>query len=150
MKRKNDMLDETDAELKCPPDAGQHQLVPQWRPGILDGLPVEILQEILLQMDLFSLTGFRRVNKRAMQVVDSIWQYQAIKKDSVAPFRDTPNYRAISHISFIHLYNTYNTPYCDDCGGFGGFIYYLTCRRTCFFCFSKKQSTWIVSTDEAR
>ena len=46
--------------------------------GSLDILPLELLQRILFQLDLCTLTGFRRVNQLALQSVASIPQYKAI------------------------------------------------------------------------
>jgi hypothetical protein len=44
----------------------------------LDQLPAELLIQVLLYIDIPSLTVFRRVNRRAMQLVDSVPQYAAI------------------------------------------------------------------------
>ncbi|KAF3032567.1 hypothetical protein E8E12_003148 [Didymella heteroderae] len=46
--------------------------------GALDNLPIELLTEVLLQLDLRTLADFRYVNHRARQLVDSIPQYKAI------------------------------------------------------------------------
>jgi hypothetical protein len=57
----------------CPLDNGRHHHdVPTYALGELEQLPPELLHIVLTQLDIRSLTGFQRVNQRAMQVVDSI------------------------------------------------------------------------------
>lgn len=68
-------LDDQDLEQSCPLDNGKHQSRLKHDLGDLDALPVEITGNILIQIDLRTLTDFRRVNNRAMQVVDSILEY---------------------------------------------------------------------------
>ena len=46
----------------------------------LDKLPAELVIEILLQLDIPSLTRFRRLNPRAMQFVNSVKQHTVIIK----------------------------------------------------------------------
>lgn len=59
-------------------DNGKHSIVPARTLGDLEELPLELQQPVLAQLDVKTLTDFRRVNKRAMQVVDSLYQYRAI------------------------------------------------------------------------
>jgi len=44
----------------------------------LDRLPVELIIDVLLQLDIPSLTWFRGLNRRAMQLVNSVRQYTTI------------------------------------------------------------------------
>lgn len=46
--------------------------------GQLDQLPAKLLIQVLLKIDIPSLTHFRRVNRRAMELVDSVPQYAAL------------------------------------------------------------------------
>jgi hypothetical protein len=62
----------------CPLDNGRHTSPPKVDLGPLDKLPQELLEMVLGQLDIQSLTKFRRVNRRGMQAVDSIHAYKQI------------------------------------------------------------------------
>lgn len=59
----------------CCLDNGRHRPIPKYALGALEQLPLEIIHMVLIQLDIRSLTDFRHVNQRALQVVDSIPQY---------------------------------------------------------------------------
>ncbi|KAI1652098.1 uncharacterized protein F4817DRAFT_355530 [Daldinia loculata] len=46
--------------------------------GPLDRLPLELLHDVLLRMDMRSLFNFRQINLRSRQAVDSLRQYQMV------------------------------------------------------------------------
>lgn len=50
----------------CPLDNGQHRREPEHGLGLLERLPLELVDDILYKLDLRTLTDFRRVNARAM------------------------------------------------------------------------------------
>lgn len=104
--------------------------------GTLDMLPTELLDEILLQLDLFILTNFRRVNRRGDEVVNALPQYRAIATHApnalIGPLRIGTG----GWITCKDLYKTLCSPNCVTCGDFGGYIYLITCRRVCFLCFT--------------
>jgi hypothetical protein len=64
-------LDDNSLEDKCPLDNDKHYINPQYHLGVLDKLPLELLCNTLLKTDIRSLTDFRCVNARAMEVVNS-------------------------------------------------------------------------------
>ena len=68
---------------RCPLDNGRYtdaSTPAHYSAGKLDQLPAELLIQVLLYTDVPSLTRFRRVNRRAMQLVDSVPQYATIIK----------------------------------------------------------------------
>lgn len=130
-------LDENTPERRLPLDNGRHAVNPKVGIGVLEALPLEILHEVLIQIDLRSLTDFRRVNQRATQVVDSIPQYQAVLKHGVASLRSILAIETGTLISCRGLFGALTTPICENCEDFAGFIYLLTCRRVCFLCFTE-------------
>jgi hypothetical protein len=73
-------LDAARLESPCPLDNGRLKTPPQLSArhpaGRLDLLPLELISDILLALDVPTLTGFRRVNHRAMELVDSLHQYR--------------------------------------------------------------------------
>ena len=75
-------LDDAQLETRCPLDNGRHDCKPISTPCFpanqLDRLPLELLIEVLLQLDIPSLTRFRGLNSRTMELVNSVQQYTTI------------------------------------------------------------------------
>jgi hypothetical protein len=104
--------------------------------GRLDLLPLELVSEILLALDIPTLTSFRRVNRRAMELVDSLHQYRSILKHCPNILRAIVSTNASSYTCRV-LYDTLCNTKCSSCDRFGGYLYLITCRRVCYFCFSR-------------
>ncbi|KAM3423853.1 hypothetical protein BST61_g1250 [Cercospora zeina] len=130
-------LDENELERTCPLDLGRHHVDPQHDLGALNGLPLEILDDVLIQLDLRALMDFRAVNQRAMQVVDSIPQFRTIVKHSTSSLRGILSIEAGSDSTCRDLYQALSSARCELCNDFGGYIYLLDCSRVCFLCFSE-------------
>lgn len=128
-------LDDAQFETRCPLDNGRHHGQPKYGMGSLDRLPVEVLTEVLLGLDIPSLTAFRRVNRPAMNLVDAIPSYRAV-------FENCPNVlRAIlsinaKHFDYRGLFQTLSGTKCVTCDKFGAYLYLITCKRVCYFCFT--------------
>ncbi|CZT10469.1 uncharacterized protein RCO7_10499 [Rhynchosporium graminicola] len=143
-------LDDAQLETRCPLDNGRRRHLDASTPisisisiptrcsvGQLDQLPVELLIQVLLQIDIPSLTRFRLVNRRAMELVESVPQYAAL-------IQHCPN--IIRAIVSIHadafdcdtLYRTLRTHRCSTCTRFGDHLYLIDCRRVCYFCFTRR------------
>ncbi|KAF1948222.1 hypothetical protein CC80DRAFT_586114, partial [Byssothecium circinans] len=67
-----------DLVLACPLTNYHASIAPQYDIGTLDALALELIQSVLVQLDISSLMNFRRVNPRALQVVDDLPQYREI------------------------------------------------------------------------
>ncbi|KAF2248305.1 hypothetical protein BU26DRAFT_565708 [Trematosphaeria pertusa] len=71
----NYILDPNILRANCPLDYGRHNTTsgkPKTGLGALDKLPLELQHEVLAYIDLQSLVTFRRVGRKAGQVVDSM------------------------------------------------------------------------------
>lgn len=130
-------MDETVLERGCPLDLGRHHIDPRNNLGVLDALPEELLGDIFVQLDLQSLVDFRRVNQRAMQVVNSIPQFRTIVKHSLSPLRSMINTGAASRVTCQDLFEAMSRWKCRLCDDFAGFIYLFDCSRLCSLCFSR-------------
>lgn len=130
------ILSDLNLASHCPLDNGQHDTIPVQSLGQLDLLPLEILTEILLLIDVISLTDFRRVNKRAMQTVDSIPQYQIIYQQCPDILRGAISIQA-KFFDFGTLYRALCQTKCSTCSDFGGYLYLITCQRVCRFCYTE-------------
>ncbi|KAI0197061.1 hypothetical protein EV127DRAFT_465703 [Xylaria flabelliformis] len=130
----NYTLDDVDLETQCPLDNGRHSVRPRHSVSQLDKLPLEILIEIFLALDLPTLTAFRRVNHRAMLLVDSIYQYRMVLKHVPNVLRDIVSINARA-FDCRTLYETLSSTKCATCDCFGGYLYLITCKRVCYMCF---------------
>lgn len=72
-------LDDNDLTRTCPMEYHKRRLHPKHDLGALGTLPLELLGLVLVQIDIRSLTDFRRINNRAMQVVESVLEYRLIQ-----------------------------------------------------------------------
>lgn len=133
-------LDDNELDEHCPLDNGQHTLQPSCGLGRLDVLPLEILNVILSKLDLQSLTDIRRINQRAMVLVNSFPHYQAVVDHAPAALRGMLSIGAARSNTCQDLYEKSCTAKCDICGDFGGYLYLITCKRVCFMCLSENTS----------
>ena len=129
-----------DIPTLCPLDNGQPPPAPTHGLGTPEQLPLELLQIILVSLDLKPLTDFRRVNRQARQVVDSIPQYNQIIQHAPISIRAILSIESGDWISCQTLYQKLCTDACDICGHFGGYLYLITCRRVCFLCFNVRST----------
>lgn len=104
----------------------------------LEHLPLELMNMLLIQHDIQSLTNFRRVNQRAMQVIDQIPQYKRIFLYAPSTIQGILSINTGTSFSCQELYTKLCTAECDTCGDVGGYLYLVTCRRVCFLCFTTK------------
>ncbi|KAG8426320.1 hypothetical protein J3459_008234 [Metarhizium acridum] len=128
-------LDDARLETRCPLDNGRHHGQPKYPAGRLDLLPTELIANVLLALDLPSLTAFRRVNRRAMSLVDSLHQYRMIFEHCPDILRAIVSIDA-KHFDCTDLFETLCTTKCATCDRFGGYLYLITCHRVCYFCFN--------------
>lgn len=132
-------LDNAQLETRCPLDNRRHSnaSVPaRHSVGLLNRLPAELLIQVLLQIDIPSLTRFRRVNRRAMELVDSLPQYSALVKHCPNIIRAILSIQADA-FDCSTLYRTLSTTRCSTCERFGDHLYLIDCRRVCYFCFTR-------------
>ncbi|KAF2871874.1 hypothetical protein BDV95DRAFT_492500 [Massariosphaeria phaeospora] len=137
---RDNTLDNAQLEARCPLDNGRcidASTPSHHSAGKLDQLPAELLIKVLLYSDVPSLTRFRRVNRRAMQLVDSVPQYAAIIKHCPNIIRAILSLQADA-FDCNALYATLITSRCSTCERFGDHLYLIDCRRVCHFCFTQR------------
>lgn len=129
--------DHTLDENLCPQKLPELALArPECKLGPLDKLPLELLHIIVPELDICSLEHLRLTNRRAQQVVSSHIQYRAIKAHASDAIRAILAIEAGQRITLQMLYDTLCTAECVTCGDFGGYVYLITCKRVCYFCFT--------------
>ena len=131
--KKKYVLSDLDLERTCPLDNSRIYAAPKHDLGQLDLLPLEILQATLVQVDLRTLTGLRRVNRRARQVISSIPDYRNIVNHSPTTLRACLSIETAKFTTPEGLWNILTTATCS-CGRLGSYISLLTFQRLCFRC----------------
>lgn len=102
--------------------------------GSLDRLPLELLHDILLRLDMRSLFNFRQTDSRSRQTVDSLTQYQMVVSHGLNLFCALLQTRLAIDVSLSDFYCALCTKACTLCGEFGEFISLLTWTRCCSKC----------------
>ncbi|KAF9484897.1 hypothetical protein BDN70DRAFT_824681 [Pholiota conissans] len=146
-------LDDAQLEKHCPLDNGRYDCTPPstsfaTKLNQLDRLPLELLIEVLLQLDIPSLTRFRRLNRRTMMLVNSVHQYTAIIEHCPNIIRAIVSVRADA-FDCATLYRTLCTSRCFTCNRFGDHLYLIDCRRVCYFCFTHRPEYFPLTSREA-
>lgn len=103
-------------------------------PGPLEALPLEILRQILLSLDLETALVLTWVNRRARRLVAETWEYRQVREHALqclcAVFRT--GYARNTMVSII--YSALVTKQCSLCGSFGGVFFIPTGRLCCLSC----------------
>ena len=148
---RDNTLDDAQLETRCPLDNGRHDCTPistSFSTNQLDRLPLELLIEVLLQLDIPSLTRFRSLNRCAMKLVNSIHQYTAIIEHCSDIIRAILSIQADA-FDCSTLYRTLCTGRCFTCSRFGNYLYLIDCRRVCYFCFTERAEYFPLTSREA-
>ncbi|PVH77533.1 hypothetical protein DL98DRAFT_573683 [Cadophora sp. DSE1049] len=118
--------------------------------GSLDRLPLELLFNTLLRLDIHSLFKFRQANLRSRQTVDSLKQYQMVASHGLNLLCALLRTRLAMGISLLDFYNALRAKACTLCGEFGGFISLLRWQRCCFKCLQEAPETQVQSLTAVR
>ncbi|OTA70651.1 hypothetical protein K449DRAFT_404777 [Hypoxylon sp. EC38] len=111
--------------------------------GSLDRLPLELLHDVLLRLDIHSLFKFRQTNLRSRQMVDSLNQYQMVVSHGLNLLCVLLRTRLATGVSLFDFYYALCTKACTLCGEFAGFISLLTWNRCCFKCLQEAPETQV-------
>jgi hypothetical protein len=111
--------------------------------SLLGQLPLELLHEILLCLDMQSVYNFRQANLRSRQTVDSFHQYQMVVSHGLNLFCALLRTRLAPDISLSDFYHALCTKACSICGGFGGFVSLLAWKRCCAACVREALETQV-------
>ena len=142
----------------CPLDCTHESQFPAAHPndsrssfiGALGILPLELLNAVLLDLDLQSLTVLRRVSQRSRLAVDVLPQYQSIRLHGPELLRASLSLRLSDSTTLSQLYGALTTASCFLCGEFGAFIYMLSCSRVCLLCVEQRPELLPLSLSHAK
>ncbi|KAI3324270.1 hypothetical protein HD806DRAFT_63895 [Xylariaceae sp. AK1471] len=111
--------------------------------GSLERLPLELLHNVLLSLDVYSLFKFRQTNLRSRQIVDSLTQYQMVVSHGLNLLCALLRTRLAINIPLFDFYYALCTKTCTFCGEFAGFISLLIWKRSCFKCLQGAPETQV-------
>ncbi|KAM7209810.1 hypothetical protein V8F06_014808 [Rhypophila decipiens] len=127
-------LDDAQLEARYPLDNGRHLVLPNTPIGDINRLPLELINQVLGRLDIPTLTTFRRVNQRAMHLVDSLPSYRRIWTTCPDILRAAVSLNANS-FSCDTIFKTLIREKCEFCGEFfGGYLSLITCTSICHVC----------------
>lgn len=106
--------------------------------GALAVLPLELVWEVVSELDIQTLMEFRRVNRRARELVDSLPEFKAIITHARNALHGILSIDTGRWITCRTLYEKLCRRDCEQCGDIGGYLYLLTCKRVCYPCFTNK------------
>jgi hypothetical protein len=118
--------------------------------GKLDSLPLELLHECMIYLDLMSLARLCRVSLRGAVVVKSalpLRNYAAAAGDSLTVLAHA---RILGLHSVVKLYAALHSDRCVSCGAYGAFLHILSAERCCFMCLVFNQSLRMISLPAAK
>lgn len=102
--------------------------------GRMQALPVEILFEILLCLDLRSLFMFRQVNLRARQVASAVPGYQPLITHALQAICVILRTKIAAWYTLKDVFSVLCTRDCPQCDAFGGFVFLPLLERCCLRC----------------
>lgn len=106
--------------------------------GQLDILPLELRNEVLLSLDLETLTTLRRTSQSSRLAVEHLPKYKALRAYAPELLRAAISIGISDMITVYDLYEFQATPACCFCGDFAAYIYLLTSARVCWLCLMER------------
>ncbi|PWY80842.1 hypothetical protein BO94DRAFT_602218 [Aspergillus sclerotioniger CBS 115572] len=112
--------------------------------------PLEILQEILLDLDLASLGMLRLVDTVSECLVDSLPAYSLLKAHASEALCLMYEMRCTSYFSIRKLFSEFCNPRCLTCSDFGPFLYIPNFTRCCYKCNFTRHSYELARVSDIR
>ncbi|KIW36549.1 uncharacterized protein PV06_11203 [Exophiala oligosperma] len=110
--------------------------------GALNRLPIELLNSIISSLDISTLDRFKRVNRRAFEIVNAHPEFHVMNSQAHDTLRGLRAIKTSHMITVQVLFEKLCTSKCEDCGDYGGYIYLLTFQRVCCRCFTEQDRYW--------
>jgi hypothetical protein len=118
--------------------------------GELDQLPLEILRELCIYLDLRSLCCLSYVSVRGNAVVESLQMYRTILKHAGYIFEILKQGKTLQYYPLVTLYNLLHSDKCSFCNAYGTFLRLISPQRGCLICITDNQANWMTSLPLAK
>nr|POE87057.1 hypothetical protein CFP56_76162 [Quercus suber] len=118
--------------------------------GVLENLPLELVNAICLELDVSSLFTFRHVSRQARKIIDSLPQYRIAITYSLDCFCAVLRTKAARFITLSEYYGRLCERMCSICGvRYGNLIHLLNWKRCCSMCLKNDDPQVRVTTRSA-
>lgn len=108
---------------------------PRAQLGELDRLPLELINEICLRLDIASMFYLRQTNARARHIINALHEYQIVTTHALSPFCALLRTRSASRVTLSDFYRLLCTQICSLCNTqYGDLVYLPTWLRCCSHC----------------
>ncbi|KAK4033202.1 hypothetical protein C8A01DRAFT_50181 [Parachaetomium inaequale] len=113
--------------------------------SVLDRLPLELLCDVVLRLDMHSVFKLRQASFRARQIVDALKEYRMVVSHGLNLLCALLRTRLAVAVSLSDFYSALCTESCALCDEFSGFISLPTWTRCCLGCLQKAPETQVRS-----
>lgn len=108
--------------------------------GDLKDVPLELMQQVFMDLDIQTLVNFCFVNRRALEMVEGSHQTSEIMTLGEGAIRGMLRTGTAKGTTCREFYDMLCTYKCKTCGHFGGYIYLITFTRVCIKCLAACRS----------
>ena len=106
--------------------------------GLLGLLPLELMANVCLSLDIASAFSFSHVSRHAREAIASMKELRLVGKHIAGCLWVFLNTQVASHVDVGALYSALTTNGCSFCGQFGDLLSIPTVQRCCLRCFSNE------------
>lgn len=118
--------------------------------GKLQLLPLEVLHEMLLLLDIHTLLRFRQLNGRAREAVCTLQGYRLVMTHALEAICVLLRTHMAAWFTLSNLLNVLCTRDCLACGSFGGFIFLPSLTKCCLPCLTTSPHFRLIQLGNAR
>lgn len=104
--------------------------------GQLSILPLELMTNVCLSLDIASAFSFSQVSRHAREAIASIREFRLVGKYTTGCLWVFLNAQVASHVDMVDLYSALTTSSCSFCSQFGDLLSIPTVQRCCLRCFT--------------
>jgi len=118
--------------------------------GDFDGLPVEMIHNILRKLDFDSLGVMRLANSKTRSIVDSLPEYRSMMTHAPSIIHTLRVTTTSSHFTAEKLYALLINQHCVVCNDFGLFFFIPLGVRCCYSCLYNEPQFGVMTFAKAR
>lgn len=106
--------------------------------GLLGLLPLELMANVCLGLDIASGFSLSQVSRHAREAVASMRQFRLVGKHAAGCLWVFLNTQVAPHVDMVALYSALTTSSCSFCSQFGDLLSIPTVQRCCLRCSQNK------------
>jgi hypothetical protein len=119
------------------------------RLGQLSCLPLELLLEVLLNLDVRSVFRFRHVNAGAAKAIESLPEYNLVVRTALPTVCAILRTGLATRRTLYDIIAVLRSKTCELCGSSGNFLWLFTLKRCCFRCITRNHALRVMRLSDA-